>query len=128
MFEDSINDKVREKYTLLELDTFRFADSNTTSIAYCLVENTPITEMFTIEQFLELHKNLMKNYRLQNWKFCEDALEHLTGKWNGELDTFYNEVNRRIQLYKVNDPGPEWDGVIQHAPADAISDTTKLDR
>jgi hypothetical protein len=84
--------------------------------------------MFTIEQFLELHKNLMKNYRLQNWKFCEDALEHLTGKWNGELDTFYNEVNRRIQLYKVNDPGPEWDGVIQHAPADAISDTTKLDR
>ena len=128
MFEDSINDKVREKYTLLELDTFRFADSKTTSIAYCLVENTPITEMFTIEQFLELHKNLMKNYRLQNWKFCEDALEHLTGKWNGELDTFYNEVNRRIQLYKVNDPGPEWDGVIQHAPADAISDTTKLDR
>jgi hypothetical protein len=128
MFEDSIDDKVREKYTLLELDTFRFADSKTTSIAYCLVENTPITEMFTIEQFLELHKNLMKNYRLQNWKFCEDALEHLTGKWNGELDTFYNEVNRRIQLYKVNDPGPEWDGVIQHAPADAISDTTKLDR
>jgi len=112
MFEESITNEVREKYTLLELDTFRFADTDKTSIAYCLVENTPISEMYTIEQFLDLHKNLMKNYRLKNWKFCEDALEHLIGKWAGELDTFYKEIARRVAEYKDQDLGTDWTGVI----------------
>ena len=59
-----------------------------------------------------LFKNLMKNYRLQNWKFCEDALEHLIGKWNGELDTFYKEISRRVTEYKDQDLGTDWTGVI----------------
>jgi hypothetical protein len=113
MFEESVTDEVREKYTLLELDTFYFADADKTSIAYCLVENTPITEMFSMEQYLELHKNLMKNYRLKNWKYCEDALEHLTGKWNKELDTFYNEISRRVSEYKDINLAADWDGTVR---------------
>lgn len=127
MFEESITDDVRNKYTLLELDTFHFADVNKTSIAYCLVEHTPIAEMVTMEQFLDLHNNLMKNYRLKNWKFCEDALEHLVGKWNGELDTFYNEIARRIAGYTQQEPDSEWTGVIQRVSVSSNGDTTQLD-
>lgn len=127
MFEESINDDVRNKYTLLELDTFYFADVDKISVAYCLVENTPIAEMVTMEQFLDLHNNLMKNYRLKNWKFCEDALEHLVGKWNGELDSFYNEIARRIAAYKQQEPDPDWTGVIHRVSVAANSDTAQLD-
>jgi len=112
MFEESITDEVREKYTLLELDTFYFADTNITSAAYCLVETIPIQEMINVERFINLHSNLIKNYRLKNWKFCEDALEHLVGKWNGELDTFYNTILDRIIEYKNQKLDENWNGII----------------
>ena len=100
MFEDSITDEVRSKYMLLELDTFHFSELDQNKTAYCLVETTPIQEMINLEKNLEFHANFIKNFKLRNWKYCEDALEHLTGRWNGELDTFYKDIANRISQHK----------------------------
>jgi hypothetical protein len=112
MFEDSITDEIKSKYILLELDTFHFSDINSNKTAYCLIESTPIQEMFTLDKNLELHKNLVKNYKLRNWKYCEDALEHLLGKWNGEIDSFYNTIVERIQQFKIQNLDSNWTSVI----------------
>lgn len=112
MFEDSITDEVKQKYILLELDTFYFTNANKTSTAYCLVEHTPLQEMLTVEQFLDLHKNLIKNYRLKNWKYCEDAIEHLVGRWNKELDSFYIDISNRITQNKTQDLSNDWTGIL----------------
>jgi hypothetical protein len=112
MFEDSITDEVKSKYMLLPLDTFHFADINKNKTAYCLIESIPLQEMLTIEKNIELHKNLVKNYKLRNWKYCEDAVEHLIGKWNGEVDSFYGTLLERITEFKKQQLDPSWDGVI----------------
>lgn len=112
MFEDSITDDVKSKYTLLPLDTFYFADADKKSTAYCLIENTPIQEMFSVEQYRDLHQNLIKNYYLRNWNYCEQAVEQLMGRWNGEVDSFYIEMDSRVKTYKEQDPGPDWTGVL----------------
>lgn len=112
MFEDSITDEVRNKYMLLQLDTFYFADIDTNRTAYCLIENTPIMEMIDVDRFLGLHQSLMMNYAKKNWLYCENAIEHLTGRWNKELDTFYIHLLDRVKEYKETDPGEEWTGVI----------------
>ena len=112
MFEDSITNEIKSKYMLLELDTFYFSDIDSNKIAYCLIESTPIQEMFTVEKNLELHKNLIKNYKLRNWKYCEDALEHLVGLWSGELDSFYSDVSDRIKQNKTQNLDNGWNGVI----------------
>ena len=112
MFEDSITDEVKARYMLLPLDTFYFAAAEKNSIAYCLVEHTPIQEMFSVDQYLDLHQNLVKNYYLRNWNYCEQAIEQLLGRWNGEVDSFYTEMDARVKVYKEQDPGPEWTGII----------------
>jgi hypothetical protein len=112
MFEDSITDDVKSKYMLLPLDTFYFADADKKSTAYCLIENTPIQEMFSVDQYLDLHQNLIKNYYLRNWNYCEQAVEQLLGRWNGEVDSFYNEMDARVKNYKEQDPGSDWTGVL----------------
>jgi len=56
---------------------------------------------------------MINNYYNRNWSFCEQALEHLIGHWNGEVDTFYNHFAHRVQFYKDNDPGEDWDGVVR---------------
>lgn len=112
MFSDSITDEIREKYLVLELDTFHFYDVGQDRVAYCLIENAPIMEMMHVNKYLELHENLMRNYRSKNWKYCQDAIEHLRGLWNKELDTFYQHLLDRVNHYKDNDPGPDWNPAL----------------
>lgn len=100
------------RYTVLELDTFWFSSVEKSITSYCIVENLPIVEMDRIDEYKDLHENLIKNYRLKNWKYCEDAIEHLMSRWNGELKTFYEELYRRIQALKQQDLGSSWDGSI----------------
>ena len=101
-----------ERYTVLELDTIRVKPANTEITAFCVVESIPIMNMPKIESMKNLHENLLIEYRKQNWNYCEQAMEHLVGFWGHEVDTFYNSMRDRIQEYAANNPGDDWDGVI----------------
>lgn len=112
MFGDSITDDIKSRYIVLQLDTFYFADIEQKRVAYCLIETVPIAEMLNIDQTIKLHNNLMRNYGLRNWNYCVDAIEHLRGRWNSELDSFYDSVVSRIAQYRDSDLGETWDGII----------------
>jgi len=112
MFESAITDEIRNKYILLQLDTFYFASADRTETAYCLIENTPILEMMSADHYRALHNKLIENYQLQHWSFCENAIEHLQGRWAGELDSFYHSLADRIVQYKHSDVANEWTAVI----------------
>jgi len=100
---------LREKYTLLELDMIKHDLNKPAQPAYCVLEDIPITELPELDQFSELHQKLVENYRRRNWNFCEQALEHLMGRWGGSVNTFYAELSQRIDKYKQEDPGEDWD-------------------
>lgn len=105
-----------EKYLILELDTIKVMPDGHLIPAYCLVENVPILDMSRIESLKSLHDNLIKEYRKKNWNYCTQALEHLVGCWNSELDSFYADLSKRIDKYKEQDPGEDWDGTIEKHP------------
>ena len=109
--KDNIKE-LQEKYTVLELDTFRSAQNQNEIIAYCLVEPTAMEQLANMPMYIDLHTNLIKNYKLKHWKYCEDAIEHLTGQWGGEVDSFYSELSRRIAELKEQTLPDTWDGVI----------------
>ena len=113
IFRSDLVAEIADRYTVLELDTLLFSGSSTPITAYCLIETVGLEEYVTLDRFRELHNNMMKNYRLKNWKYCEDALEHLMGKWRGELNSFYDDVAIRIKEYKEADPGENWAGIIE---------------
>jgi hypothetical protein len=112
IFGDNVAAQAREKYTVLELDTFVFEQKDITATAYAIIERVPLMEMINIESFKNLHENLMLEYRKRNWKYCEDAIEHLRGKWNGDLDTFYTELYERLQTLKDQVLSDDWTGCI----------------
>ena len=111
---DQITTELQDKYIILELDLFQTASQDAAVSAYCLVENVPLAELPQADQWQDLHQKLIENYRAANWKFCEDALEHLEGRWNGEVDTFYQTLRDRIQDLRGQDCAlPDWDPVIK---------------
>jgi hypothetical protein len=113
IFGTEMANQAKERYTVLELDTFNLMPTDEVVTAYCLVETIPIEEMPAIESLKDLHSNLMIEYRKRNWHYCEDAIAHLTRKWGGEVDTFYTELYQRIQNLKQTDLAKDWNGIIE---------------
>ena len=105
--------QLENKYTLLQVDQIKFhADENAVQ-AYCVLENLPVDEISKLDELTHLHNKLMENYNKRDWNFCEQALEHLNGKWGGQIDSFYAEIASRIAKYKNSDPGEDWDPAIK---------------
>ena len=109
---DLLIDDVNQRYVVLELDTFRLSDHEPVK-SYCVVDSIPMTEIPLQQQWSELHQKLMENYRKKNWNFCLQALEHLQGRWNGHLDSFYMIMRQRIESLSQQELSPDWDGAIE---------------
>ena len=104
--------EIPNSFTVLELDTFRMVKENRTDTAYCVVEKIPLTEFAMLDAYKKIHADLVQYYRQRQWEYCENAIEGLMGKWNGELDTFYTDLLRRVIGYKENEPPADWDGTL----------------
>jgi len=111
IFKNNTTPELDEKYTILDLDTFRLPDGSQHT-ACCVVENIPIDELPETAHLKQLHADLIENYGLKNWNFCEQAIDHLIGKWGKEVDTFYQELTDRIKLFKTMDLDDSWTPVI----------------
>jgi len=124
ILQNQLTEEIQEKYILLELDTFQFTSDSKPVKSFCVIENAHVQlpDYPQLEHIQDLHKNLIKNYQIKNWKFVEDALEHLVGKFKGEVDSFYHVINERIKKYKIDEddddiskynPPDEWTYVIK---------------
>lgn len=105
---------VSDRMTLLELDTFKYKEDDGTVTAYAVVdaETLPVNEIPVLSNHADLHNTMMLEYRRRNWDYCEQALEHLTGKWKGSIDSFYKDFRGRIDQLKNEELSDDWNGVI----------------
>jgi hypothetical protein len=105
-------EKLRERFTVLELDTFSFGINGPEITAYCVVEGIPMDKLPLVESWQQLHRALLTNYQQRNWTYCNTLIEQLMGTWNSEMDSFYNEINNRITRLIEENPGEDWTPVI----------------
>lgn len=114
IFGKEIAKAVDNRMTVLELDTFFQVGLEQPITAYAVLENTsiPVMEIPHMEKSVELHNTMMLEYRQRNWTYCEQALEHLQGKWSGEIDSFYQELLERIAKLKTINLPNDWNGII----------------
>lgn len=104
---------IPESFTVLELDTFRVpAKDNEQFTAYCVVEKVPLEEFPILDNLKKIHQDLVEQYKKQNWDFCTAAIEKLMGKFNGEVDSFYQNLATRIEQLRSNPPTDDWDGCL----------------
>lgn len=103
--EFSLNDG----YIVLELDQFRMPDDSTAR-AWAVVGNLPVHEFPTLEHFRTLHSDMIRGFRNQHWDYVQEAVGQLMGRWNHELDTFYQSILDRVGAYRAAPPPPDWDG------------------
>lgn len=113
IFGGDLVDEIASKYTVLELDTIRMLPSGSENTAYCVVEKIPLSEISRLPELKQLHHDMMYQYKTGDWSRCELSLKSLLHCWGTELDSFYQIMLKRVQDLQANDPGSDWDPVIE---------------
>jgi len=104
--------QIGEKYVVLELDTFQFGVDGPVETAYCVVDNVPFDQIPEIPTLKEAHIQMIEKYKTREWYGSKELTEELYGKWNGELDTFYDEMIKRLEENASSEPSENWSHVI----------------
>lgn len=110
IFEDQVA-LLQDRYITLELDTVKFGANGAPKTAFCVVENPSLDNMPRLDQLRQRHQQLIQHYRSQEWLSCLDDIQALTGEWNGELDTFYQDLQTRVEALQNACPD-NWDPVV----------------
>lgn len=114
VFGKETAERLKDRMTVLELDTFMQDGLNEPVTAYAVieVEDIPLQELPQLENMTLLHNTMWTEYKARRFSFCEQAMEHLRGKWKGTLDSFYEEFGTRINNLKQSQLDENWSGVI----------------
>jgi len=113
IFGKEQSDELSNKYTVLELDTFQFGKNGPVVTAYCTVETVPLNELTSLIEIKTQHDHVMINYRGRAWLECLSGIDQLTGKWRGELDSFYADLRARVENHIKHPPAADWSPIIQ---------------
>ena len=91
-------DRLSEKYTVLELDTVKVEelDRDLTLFAVVDTEKLGLIDLPQLDQWVKLHEDLIRNLKKKDKNFCLQAVEHLIGKFGGDIDSFYEHVKGRF--------------------------------
>jgi hypothetical protein len=109
IFGQTITD-IEQRYIVLELDTF-VGEQSHRQTAYCIVDSVPEIDWPVIDTYRQAHHDLMEAYRARDWEYCLHTIRSLRGHWNGELDSFYDDLAARVEANQINPPGSSWTGV-----------------
>lgn len=95
IFSRPAAEQLKERYTVLELETFLV--EGTVLETFCVVpaEKMNLGDLPNLDSHIKMHGELIEQLKVKNYQFCADAIEHLMGKFGGELDSFYEIVLER---------------------------------
>ena len=111
IFGDAVN-QIPDSYIVLELDTVKVMPQDKKIKTYCVIETVPMEEFMNLDKQKDFHAKLLTDYRQKNWDNCKTLISVLKGRWAGELDTFYDEIESRIDDLNSNPPAEDWDGTL----------------
>lgn len=92
---------LRSKYTVLDLETVPVdpeKPKGETVEVFCLIpaDKLNLGDLPQLEQFVKLHHDFLRGYKKGEYEYCLQCIGHLRGQFGGEVDSFYDEIERRI--------------------------------
>lgn len=89
-------EKLRERYTIMELETIE--KDGVSLDVFCVIpaEKIALGEIAGIEHTTKLHNDFVDAIKRKDAKLINGLSVHLMGKFGGELDSFYEEIVKRF--------------------------------
>jgi hypothetical protein len=97
VWDQVVVEKLKNSHTLLELETFDVKGVPVTTWCVVPAEKIGLDGLAQLAGQVEMHQAFIKAFNEGNYSLCEDCLEHLMGKFGGELDSFYDVISAKIK-------------------------------
>lgn len=90
-------EELRNRYTVLELEQLPIEGHGIIE-AFCVIpaEKIGLNELPQIDSWIKLHHDFLHGYKTEQYDYCLQCIGHLMGKFGGEVDSFYEEIQNRI--------------------------------
>jgi hypothetical protein len=116
IFDSAVAEQLKEKHTILELDTLLQPGMEKPMVLYAVVEAINLAEISTLPFYKGLHQEMITAYKSGEWNRAIEIAESLRGQFSGEIDEFYERVvDFCTEAAKVN---KEWDGIMFVVPTE----------
>lgn len=96
IFSRTVADELSTKYIVLELEEHQVEDKVLETFCVLSADQIPMTEVVMLDHWKKLHGEFVQANKDKNAKLCRDLKDHLSGKWGGEMDEFYQIVCDRF--------------------------------
>jgi hypothetical protein len=94
-------ESLRTNQTVLELETFPVGEQTIT--AYCVIPAERVfPDIARLEDLKQLHQSFISAFNEKNYQLCQDIAPELIGRFGGELDSFYEEILKKINALTNN--------------------------
>ena len=92
-------EKLKERYTVLELETITLEQLPEPVTTWCVVPaERVIGELEMLPLSVAQHNELIQAIAENKTKTALTLCENLKGKFGGELDSFYEEIAKRVEI------------------------------
>jgi hypothetical protein len=112
IFDKELAKQLEDKYTVLELDTVMQEGLSEPVVLYAIINTTDLGEMMRLDELKEQHQQLISRYKSGDWNSLDLYTSVLKGKFAGELDSFYDNIQEFMDQGKPKD----WKGVRHTVP------------
>jgi adenylate cyclase len=99
---------VKDSYVCIELDCLAVKGKHEGVNIYTIVPPDSVNP-----PALTTHRYFLEYYRSCKWDEAIRYATTLKKAFNGELSDYYDAMIERIEEYKINSPGDNWDGVFR---------------
>lgn len=89
-------EKLRSKYTVLDLETIE-SDGKAVDV-FCLIpaEKIRFEDLPKLPAWIDDHNKFLMSYFNEDYETCSAMVGELQGRFGGEVDSFYQEILKRI--------------------------------
>ena len=95
VFKKEVADRLRDRYTVLELETFQVGDQEVEAFCVLPVEKLVFSDLTALGADTQLHQQFIDAVARQDYVTCCNMYLTMLGKFGGELDSFYTAINDR---------------------------------
>lgn len=96
IWNKEVAEQMQHSHTVLELETFELNESTIT--AYCVIPPEKIIgDLPQLDDLIALHNKFLQEFKKHNLVECTAIAQELTGRFGGELDTFYEEILKKLK-------------------------------
>ncbi len=100
------------EFATIELDLIQVKGKTVPVRIFALIGNSEVQASEWFKDMSTVHAELISEYRNQNWKKAKTLVSKARKAAGEKFDDLYDLFDARIEEYKANPPGLDWDGVF----------------